>query len=333
MLRRQRAGAVRGTGFGMLSSNSIQEVMDMALISQAASLESRLPFVHFFDGFRTSSEVAKIEALDPEDLRALVSDELVHAHRARALSPDHPVVRGTAQNPDVYFQGRETVNRYYQAAPAVVAHAMERFEAVTGRRYRLFDYVGAPDAERILVMMGSGADAAEETVAHLVAKGEKVALLKVRLYRPFATEQFVAALPPTVKGIAVLDRCKEPGSAGEPLYLDVTTAIAEVFATKGTPFKAMPTIIGGRYGLASKEFTPAMAKAALVELAKPAPKNHFTVGGSAATNCSVANGRYSRTLRSAIFSPFATRWATASSAASAPEPIITTMRSASGAPT
>ncbi len=270
--------ATRQTGFAMLCSNSVQEAQDLAAIAHASTLGSRIPFLHFFDGFRTSSEVAKIESLDPEDLRALASDELVHAHRARALSPDHPVVRGTAQNPDVYFQGRETVNRFYQAAPAVVTHAMERFEALTGRRYRLFDYVGAPDAERLLVMMGSGADAAEEAVEHLAARGEKVALLKVRLYRPFATEQFVAALPPTVKAVAVLDRCKEPGSAGEPLYLDVTTAIAEVFATKGTPFKAMPALIGGRYGLASKEFTPAMAKAVFDELKKPAPKNHFTVG-------------------------------------------------------
>src|SRR5512142_1209166 len=270
--------ACRQTGFAMLCSNSVQEAQDLAAIAHAATLGSRIPFLHFFDGFRTSSEVAKIEELAPEDLRALVSDELVHAHRARALSPDHPVIRGTAQNPDVYFQGRETVNRFYQATPAVVTHAMERFEALTGRRYRLFDYVGAPDAERLLVMMGSGADAAEEAVEQLVARGEKVALLKVRLYRPFATEQFVAALPPTVKGVAVLDRCKEPGSAGEPLYLDVTTAITEVFATKGTPFKAMPALIGGRYGLASKEFTPAMAKAVFDELKKPAPKNHFTVG-------------------------------------------------------
>jgi len=270
--------ACRATGFAMLSSCSVQEAMDFAAIAHAATLEARLPFLHFFDGFRTSHEVAKIEELAAEDLRALVSDELVHAHRARALSPDHPVVRGTAQNPDVYFQARETVNRYYQAVPAIVAHVMERFAAQVGRTYKLFDYVGAPDAERVVILMGSGAEAAEEAVEYLTAKGEKVGLLKVRLYRPFASELFVAALPASVKAIAVLDRCKEPGSVGEPLYLDVTTAISEVFATGGAPFKQMPRLIGGRYGLSSKEFTPAMVKAVLDELAKPAPKNHFTVG-------------------------------------------------------
>jgi pyruvate-ferredoxin/flavodoxin oxidoreductase len=270
--------ATRQTGFAMLCSCSVQEAMDFAAIAHAATLEARLPFLHFFDGFRTSHEVAKIEELATEDLRALVSDELVHAHRARALSPDHPVVRGTAQNPDVYFQARETVNRYYQAVPAIVTHVMERFAKQVGRSYKLFDYVGAPDAERLVIMMGSGAEAAEEAVEFLAAKGEKVGLLKIRLYRPFATELFVAALPASVKAIAVLDRCKEPGSAGEPLYLDVTTAISEVFATGGTPFKQMPRLIGGRYGLSSKEFTPAMVKAVLDELGKPAPKNHFTVG-------------------------------------------------------
>ena len=270
--------ACRQTGFAMLCSNSVQEAMDFAAIAHAATLEARLPFLHFFDGFRTSHEVAKIEELAAEDLRALVSDQLVHAHRARALSPDHPVVRGTAQNPDVYFQARETVNRYYQAVPAIVTHVMERFAKQVGRSYKLFDYVGAPDAERLVIMMGSGAEAAEEAVDYLAAKGEKVGLLKVRLYRPFATELFVAALPASVKAIAVLDRCKEPGSPGEPLYLDVTTAISEVFATGGTPFKQLPRLIGGRYGLSSKEFTPAMVKAVLDELAKPAAKNHFTVG-------------------------------------------------------
>jgi len=270
--------ATRQTGFAMLCSNSVQEAHDLAAVAHAATLESRIPFLHFFDGFRTSSEVMKIEELPAEALRQLISDELVHAHRARALSPDHPVVRGTAQNPDVYFQGRETVNRFYSATPAIVAHVMERFGELSGRRYHLFDYVGAPDAERLIVMMGSGAEAAEETVENLVAKGEKVALLKVRLYRPFATEQFVAALPATLKSIAVLDRTKEPGSAGEPLYVDAVTAVTEVFATKGTAFKSMPRIVGGRYGLASKEFTPAMVKAVFDELAKPAPRNHFTIG-------------------------------------------------------
>jgi len=270
--------ATRQTGFGMIASGSVQEATDLAAIAHAASLESRIPFLHFFDGFRTSHEVAKVEVLEAADLRTLVSDELVHAHRARALSPDRPVIRGTAQNPDVYFQGRETVNRFYQAAPAVVAHVMERFAKITGRSYKLFDYVGAPDAERILVLMGSGAEAADECVSWLAERGEKVGLLKVRLYRPFAVEQFVAALPASVQSIAVLDRTKEPGGVGEPLYLDVVTSLSEVFATRGTPFKRMPKIIGGRYGLSSKEFTPAMVKAVLDELAKPAPKNHFTVG-------------------------------------------------------
>ena len=270
--------ATRQTGFGMIASGSVQEATDMAAIAHAASLESRIPFVHFFDGFRTSHEVAKVEVLEAADLHALVSDELVHAHRARALSPDRPVIRGTAQNPDVYFQGRETVNRFYQATPAVVAHVMARFAKITGRSYQLFDYVGAPDAERVLILMGSGAEAADECVSWLAERGEKVGVLKVRLYRPFAVEQFVAALPASVKSIAVLDRTKEPGGVGEPLYLDVVTAISEVFATRGTPFKQAPKIIGGRYGLSSKEFTPAMVKAVLDELAKPAPKNHFTVG-------------------------------------------------------
>ena len=270
--------ATRQTGFGMIASGSVQEATDLAAIAHAASLESRIPFLHFFDGFRTSHEVAKVEVLVAADLHALVSDELVHAHRARALSPDRPVIRGTAQNPDVYFQGRETVNRFYQAAPAVVAHVMERFAKITGRSYKLFDYVGAPDAERVLILMGSGAEAADECVSWLAERGEKVGVLKVRLYRPFAVEQFVAALPASVRAIAVLDRTKEPGGVGEPLYLDVVTSISEVFATRGTPFKQVPKIIGGRYGLSSKEFTPAMVKAVLDELAKPAPKNHFTVG-------------------------------------------------------
>ena len=270
--------ATRQTGFGMIASGSVQEATDLAAIAHAASLESRIPFLHFFDGFRTSHEVAKVDVLEPADLHALVSDALVHAHRARSLSPDRPVIRGTAQNPDVYFQGRETVNRFYQAAPAVVAHVMERFAKITGRSYKLFDYVGAPDAERVLILMGSGAEAADECVSWLAERGEKVGVLKVRLYRPFAVEQFVAALPASVRAIAVLDRTKEPGGVGEPLYLDVVTAISEVFATRGAPFKQVPKIIGGRYGLSSKEFTPAMVKAVLDELAKPAPKNHFTVG-------------------------------------------------------
>jgi pyruvate-ferredoxin/flavodoxin oxidoreductase len=262
--------AARSTGFGMLSSNSVQEVMDMALIAQAASLESRIPFLHFFDGFRTSHEVAKVEQLTPDDLRAMIEDDLVAAHRNRSLNPDRPVLRGTAQNPDVFFQAREACNPYYLAAPTIVQNAMDKFAKIVGRQYHLFDYVGAPDAERILIMMGSGADVAHETVEALVAAGEKVGLLKVRLFRPFAVEAFVAALPASVKSIAVLDRTKEPGATGEPLYCDVITALAEMGVGK--------KVIGGRYGLASKEFTPAMVKGVFDELKKNSPKNHFTVG-------------------------------------------------------
>ncbi|MBI4737317.1 MAG: pyruvate:ferredoxin (flavodoxin) oxidoreductase [candidate division NC10 bacterium] len=270
--------AVRSTGFALLASNSVQEVMDFALIAQAATLESRLPFVHFFDGFRTSHEVAKVEQLSLDDMRAMVDDALVQAHRARALSPEHPVLRGSAQNPDVYFQGRETVNPYYLACPTIVQNVMDRFARLVGRQYRLFDYVGAPDAERVMVIMGSGAEAAQETVDYLAARGEKVGVLKVRLYRPFSVEHCIAALPRTVKALAVMDRTKEPGGAGEPLYLDVVTAVAEAMAGGQAPFPAFPRIIGGRYGLSSKEFTPAMIKAVFDELAKPHPKNHFTVG-------------------------------------------------------
>jgi pyruvate-ferredoxin/flavodoxin oxidoreductase len=270
--------AVRGTGFALLASNSVQEVMDFALIAQAATLESRLPFVHFFDGFRTSHEVAKVEQLTPDDMRAMVDDSLVQAHRGRALSPEHPVLRGSAQNPDVYFQGRETVNPYYLACPTIVQNVMDKFARLVGRQYRLYDYVGAPDAERVMVIMGSGAEAAQETVEYLAARGEKVGVLKVRLYRPFSVEHCIAALPRTVKALAVMDRTKEPGSAGEPLYLDVVTAVAEAVAGGQAPFPAFPRIIGGRYGLSSKEFTPAMIKAVFDELTKPHPKNHFTVG-------------------------------------------------------
>ena len=262
--------AARSTGFAMLSSNNVQEVMDMALIAQAATLESRVPFLHFFDGFRTSHEVSKVEQLTQDDMRAMVEEDLVRAHRRRALSPDQPVIRGTAQNPDVYFQAREASNPFYIAAPTIVQNAMDKFATLVGRQYHLFDYVGAPDAERVIVMMGSGADVAHETVDALVAAGEKIGLLKVRLYRPFAVETFVSALPPSVKSIAVLDRCKEPGAIGEPLYCDVITALAEMGVSK--------KVIGGRYGLASKEFTPSMVKAVYDELLKKSPKNHFTVG-------------------------------------------------------
>jgi pyruvate-ferredoxin/flavodoxin oxidoreductase len=269
--------SVRATGWAMLSSNSVQEVMDMALIAQAATLKARVPFIHFFDGFRTSHEVAKIEQLTVDDMKAMLPEEMIQEHRARALSPDHPMIRGTAQNPDVYFQGRETVNKFYSATPAIVQEAMDRFAAIVGRKYKLFDYEGAPDAERVIILMGSGAEAAHETVEALVAKGEKAGLLKVRLYRPFAADYFLAALPKTVKTIAVLDRTKEPGALGEPLYQDVVTALSEAHGA-GTLSFAMPRVFGGRYGLSSKEFTPAMVKAVFDEAAKAQPKNHFTVG-------------------------------------------------------
>jgi pyruvate-ferredoxin/flavodoxin oxidoreductase len=270
--------AARATGFALLCSNSVQEAGDFALIAQAAALESRIPFLHFFDGFRTSHEVNKIALLDDEDLCELIDATLVRQHRQRALSPDHPLLRGTAQNPDVFFQAREAINPYYRACPTIVQDVMDRFAQRTGRSYRLFDYVGAPDAERVIVMMGSGAGAVEETIEHLLQRGEKIGLLKVRLYRPFAAEAFVSALPKTVRSIAVLDRTKEPGSVGEPLYLDVVTALSESRRANDAASKSFPRIIGGRYGLASKEFTPAMAKAVFDEIKKSAPKNHFTIG-------------------------------------------------------
>jgi pyruvate-ferredoxin/flavodoxin oxidoreductase len=264
----------RTTGWAMLCSNSVQEAMDLALIAQAASLETRIPFLHFFDGFRTSHEVNKIEILDDDDLRALINMDRVFEHRARALSPDHPVLRGTAQNPDVFFQVRETANPFYDACAAKVQAVMDKFRDVVGRSYQLFDYVGAPDAERVIVMMGSGAEAAHEAVEHLNAKGSKVGLLKVRLYRPFSIEHFCQALPATVRDIAVLDRTKEPGAAGEPLYLDVVNAIHQGARTG----QVASTVIGGRYGLSSKEFTPAMVKAVFDNLASAKPKQQFTVG-------------------------------------------------------
>jgi pyruvate-ferredoxin/flavodoxin oxidoreductase len=264
--------AARATGFALLASNSVQEAQDMALIAHAATLESRVPFIHFFDGFRTSSEVNKIEKVTEDDMRAMIDDELVHAHRARGLSPDHPVIRGTAQNPDVFFQARESVNPYYLACPDIVQSAMDRFAEVVGRQYRLFEYVGAPDAERVIVLMGSGAETAAETAEYLAAEGEKVGVIKVRLFRPLSLEHLLDALPDTVKTVAVLDRTKEPGSAGEPLYMDLVTAVNE--AWDGARLK----IIGGRYGLSSKEFTPAMVKGVFDEMLKPEPKNHFTIG-------------------------------------------------------
>ena len=265
--------AVRQTGFAMLASHSVQAVMDLALVSHAAALESRLPFLHFFDGFRTSHEVAKVEQLTVDDMRAMIRDEQVRAHRARALNPDRPVLRGTAQNPDVYFQARETVNPFYDAAPGIVQRVMDRFAALTGRQYRLFDYFGAPDAERVIVLMGSGVLAAEDCVEALMAKGEKVGLVNVHLFRPFSAAAFVEALPRTTRAVAVLDRTKEPGSAGEPLYQDVLVALQEA-----GHFEPQPRVIGGRYGLASKEFTPAMVAAVFGELARPQPRNHFVVG-------------------------------------------------------
>ncbi len=262
--------AVRQTGFALLSSGSVQEAHDFAAIGQAATLKSRVPFLHFFDGFRTSHEVAKIFQLTDEELHALIDDELIREHRARALSPDHPVIRGTAQNPDVYFQGRETVNPFYEAAPAIVQAVMDEFAKITERPYHLFDYSGHPEAERVVVIMGSGGETAEATVKYLAEKGERVGAIRVRLYRPFSIDHFIKALPKTVKSISVLDRTKEPGSS-EPLYLDIVDALAE-------SNRSNIKVIGGRYGLSSKEFTPAMVKATLDELKKSEPKNHFTVG-------------------------------------------------------
>lgn len=264
--------ATRATGWGLLSSTSVQEAQDFALIAQVATLRARVPFIHFFDGFRTSHEVNKIQLLSDDELRALINDDLITAHRQRALSPDNPFIRGTAQNPDVYFQARETVNPFYTVCPSIVQETMDAFAAVTGRQYHLYQYEGAPDAERVIIIMGSGAETVEETVKTLNAQGERVGLLKVRLFRPFDAERFVAALPKTVTSIAVLDRTKEPGSVGEPLYSDAITAIHEAWT--GTT----PRIVGGRYGLSSKEFTPAHVKAVLDNLCLPTPKNHFTVG-------------------------------------------------------
>ncbi len=265
----------RATGWAMLCSNSVQEVADMALVAQIATLESRIPFIHFFDGFRTSHEVGKILPIADETIRAMVDDKYIIDFRQRALSPDRPVIRGTAQNPDVFFQAREACNSFHAAVPGVVQNVMDRFAALTGRAYHLFDYYGAPDAERVIVMMGSGAEAAEEAVDLLNKQGEKLGLVKVRLYKPFDAKAFLASLPATVKSIAVLDRCKEPGAAGEPLYMDIVTVLAE---NEGLPFAVKPTVIGGRYGLSSKEFTPAMVKGIYDELKKPEPKNHFTIG-------------------------------------------------------
>jgi pyruvate-ferredoxin/flavodoxin oxidoreductase len=269
--------AARMTGWAMLCSSSVQETHDLALVAHSATLSSRLPFIHFFDGFRTSHEVSKIEVLGDDDIRALIDDRLVFEHRQRALSPEHPVVRGVAQNPDVYFQGRETVNPYYAALPDNVQKAMDRFAAITGRQYRLVDYFGPEDADRVVVLMGSGAETARETIDVLNGRhGQKVGVVQVHLYRPFPCNAFLDAIPASVKAIAVLDRTKEPGASGEPLYQDVLTAFVEGVAANRR--RSMPRILGGRYGLSSKEFTPAMVKAVFDNLASATPKNHFTVG-------------------------------------------------------
>ena len=270
--------ATRATGFAMLASASVQEAQDLSVIAHAAALEGRLPVLHFFDGFRTSHEVAKITAVDAPLLHAMIDDRLVRAHRARALDPEHPVLRGSAQNPDVYFQGRETVNPFYERFPAVVAATMQRFGELSGRHYRLVDYTGDPQAERVMVLMGSGAEAAAEVVEHLNRQGEKVGVLRVRLYRPFPSAPLIDALPPTVKRIAVLDRTKEPGADGEPLYKDVISALARHCYAREPRFQALPVVVGGRYGLSSKEFTPGMIKAVFDALRSEEPRHGFTIG-------------------------------------------------------
>jgi pyruvate-ferredoxin/flavodoxin oxidoreductase len=280
--------SVRQTGFGLLSSTNVQEAMDFALIAHAATLEARVPFIHFFDGFRTSHELQKIEELSFDDMRVMIDQNLVNAHRARAMSPDRPIMKGTAQNPDVYFQGRETVNSYYAKCPAIIQKYMDKFAKITGRQYHLFDYVGAPDATKVIVAMGSGCDTLHETVDYLNAKGAKLGVLKVRLFRPLDGSALVRTLPKTVKQIAVLDRTKEPGSIGEPMYEDLRTAVGEAMQNNETSFTGYPTIIGGRYGLGSFEFTPAMVKAVYDELDKPKPKNHFVIGiNDDVTNASI----------------------------------------------
>jgi pyruvate-ferredoxin/flavodoxin oxidoreductase len=264
--------SIRGTGFGLLCSASVQEAHDFALITQVASFKTRVPFIHFFDGFRTSHEVQKVELLDDSDLKALIEDKDILAHRNRALTPDRPVMRGTAQNPDVYFQGRETVNPFYNICPDAVQKAMDDFAILTGREYKIFEYHGAPDAERVIILMGSGCETVHETVDYYLNQGEKVGVLKVRLYRPFDAKALIQGLPKTVQNIAVLDRTKEPGGSGEPLYLDVVTALMEEWES------TLPKVVGGRYGLSSKEFNPAMVKAVFDNLKQDKPKNHFTVG-------------------------------------------------------
>jgi pyruvate-ferredoxin/flavodoxin oxidoreductase len=270
--------ATKATGFAMLASSSVQEVLDMALISQTSTLQGRVPFLHFFDGFRTSHEVNKVAMFGEDVIKEMITDQLIAQHRKLALTPDRPIIRGTSQNPDVYFQARETVNRYYDALPEIVQKNMDQFAELTGREYRLFNYYGHPKAERVIVLMGSGAEAAEEAVDYLLQSGEKVGMIRVHLYRPFSIQHLVEALPAVVQKIGVLDRTKEPGAAGEPLYKDVVAGIAEYMSSGGDKFSAMPTILGGRYGLSSKEFTPDMVRAVFANLASEKPKNHFTIG-------------------------------------------------------
>ena len=270
--------SVRGTGFAMLSSNSVQEAMDMALIAQSATLQARIPFVHFFDGFRTSHEISKVELIEDSIIRDMIDDDLLIQHRSRALTPDRPVLRGSSQNPDVYFQARETVNPFYNELPAIVQSKMDQFAKLSGREYKLFDYFGSEQAEYIVVIMGSGTEAVRETVEHLLLRGEKVGVVAVRLYRPFSSRHLIAALPATTTRIAVLDRCKEPGSEGEPLYKDVLSGVADYIGSGGDKFSTMPRVVGGRYGLSSKEFTPGMISAVYDNLKQDQPKNHFTIG-------------------------------------------------------
>ncbi|NOQ52889.1 MAG: pyruvate:ferredoxin (flavodoxin) oxidoreductase [Desulfuromonadaceae bacterium] len=268
----------RACGWGMLCSNTVQEVMDFALLAQSVTLRTRVPFLHYFDGFRTSHEIQKVEELSMDDIRTMIDDDLVREHKARALSPDHPVLRGTAQNPDVYFQGRETVTKFYEPIPDVLQAEMDKLAGLVGRQYKLVDYVGAPDAERVVVIMGSGAATMEELVEYQVAQGEKVGLLKVRLFLPFPLKAFAEALPASVKSIAVLDRTKEPGSLGEPLYQLVRTALGEAMEEGLYQGQGYPKVVGGRFGLGSSEFTPAMAQSVFDNLAAATPKNHFVVG-------------------------------------------------------
>jgi len=270
--------AARGSGWAMLFANSVQETMDIALISHAATMETRIPFLHVFDGFRTSHELQKISIIEESAVRSMIDDRLVLAHRNRSLSPENPTIRGTAQNPDVFFQAREASNPFYDATPGIVQECMDRFASLTGRHYHLFDYVGAPDAEEVIVLMGSGAETVDETVTHLAASGRKVGLVKVRLFRPFSASHFIDALPRSVQSVAVLDRTKEPGSAGEPLYQDVVTVLAESAADSNSPLSSMPRVLGGRYGLSSKEFTPGMIQGVFDHLSTDGARNHFTVG-------------------------------------------------------